>query len=289
MKISTVYENSLAERLGLLPGDEIVRIDDHPVRDPIDFQFYSAEERYTLLVRRGGMARQVEVDSDEGDWLGLEFSEMEYKRCGNKCIFCFVDQNPGGLRDALYFKDEDFRLSFLYGNYVTLTNLSHSELERIAEQRLSPLCISVHSTEDYVRAACLAFVRMTVSLKKSIFWLKPASNCIRRSSFVRAGMTACTCSATLEDLAAFYPAVQTVAVVPLGLTGHRAGLTLMRAVSRDEAAALLVQEKTWVGSFRKKLGCAFVYFADEFYCLPGRNSRALIAMTAMPRSKTASA
>ncbi|HNY91240.1 MAG TPA: DUF512 domain-containing protein, partial [bacterium] len=269
MKISVVYPDTPAARLGLQPGDEIIAIDSHEIRDPIDFQFYSAEESYCLHLRRGGHEWKVNLAPEESGWLGVEFADMEYHSCGNKCVFCFVDQNPPGMRKSLYFKDEDYRLSFLYGNYVTLTNLSRSHLERIVEQRLSPLYVSVHSTEDDLRKRMLGLRRSDRLLEKIDFLARGGIELHAQIVLCPEWNDGEHLEKTLADLAARFPAVQSVAVVPLGLTGHREELTPLRTVTPAEAAGLVVSEKRWEKEFRSRLGIAFVYLADEFYLLAG--------------------
>jgi len=269
MKISVVYPDTPAARLGLQPGDEIIAIDSHEIRDPIDFQFYSAEESYCLHLRRGGHEWKVNLAPEESGWLGVEFADMEYHSCGNKCVFCFVDQNPPGMRKSLYFKDEDYRLSFLYGNYVTLTNLSRSHLERIVEQRLSPLYVSVHSTEDDLRKRMLGLRRSDRLLEKIDFLARGGIELHAQIVLCPEWNDGEHLEKTLADLAARFPAVQSVAVVPLGLTGHREELTALRTVTPAEAVGLLVSEKRWEKEFRSRLGIAFVYLADEFYLLAG--------------------
>ncbi len=269
MKISVVYPDTPAARLGLQPGDEIIAIDSHEIRDPIDFQFYSAEESYCLHLRRGGHEWKVNLAPEESGWLGVEFADMEYHSCGNKCVFCFVDQNPAGMRKSLYFKDEDYRLSFLYGNYVTLTNLSRSHLERIVEQRLSPLYVSVHSTEDDLRKRMLGLRRSDRLLEKIDFLARGGIELHAQIVLCPEWNDGEHLEKTLADLAARFPAVQSVAVVPLGLTGHREELTALRTVTPAEAVGLLVSEKRWEKEFRSRLGVAFVYLADEFYLLAG--------------------
>jgi len=269
MKISVVYPDTPAARLGLQPGDEIIAIDSHEIRDSIDFQFYSAEESYCLHLRRGGHEWKVNLAPEESGWLGVEFADMEYHSCGNKCVFCFVDQNPAGMRKSLYFKDEDYRLSFLYGNYVTLTNLSRSHLERIVEQRLSPLYVSVHSTEDDLRKRMLGLRRSDRLLEKIDFLARGGIELHAQIVLCPEWNDGEHLEKTLADLAARFPAVQSVAVVPLGLTGHREELTPLRTVTPAEAVGLLVSEKRWEKEFRSRLGVAFVYLADEFYLLAG--------------------
>ena len=269
MKISVVYPDTPAARLGLQPGDEIIAIDSHEIRDPIDFQFYSAEESYCLHLRRGGHEWKVNLAPEESGWLGVEFADMEYHSCGNKCVFCFVDQNPAGMRKSLYFKDEDYRLSFLYGNYVTLTNLSRSHLERIVEQRLSPLYVSVHSTEDDLRKRMLGLRRSDRLLEKIDFLARGGIELHAQIVLCPEWNDGEHLEKTLADLAGRFPAIRSVAVVPLGLTGHREELTALRTVTPAEAVGLLVSEKRWEKEFRSRLGVAFVYLADEFYLLAG--------------------
>jgi len=269
MKISVVYPDTPAARLGLQPGDEIIAIDSHEIRDPIDFQFYSAEESYCLHLRRGGHEWKVNLAPEESGWLGVEFADMEYHSCGNKCVFCFVDQNPPGMRKSLYFKDEDYRLSFLYGNYVTLTNLSRSHLERIVEQRLSPLYVSVHSTEDDLRKRMLGLRRSDRLLEKIDFLARGGIELHAQIVLCPEWNDGEHLEKTLADLAGRFPAIRSVAVVPLGLTGHREELTPLRTVTPAEAAGLVVSEKRWEKEFRSRLGIAFVYLADEFYLLAG--------------------
>ena len=256
MIISAVHKKSPADRLGLRAGDELISIDDKPVRDPIDFQFYSAEEHYSLLLRRGEREWRVAVGPEEGGWFGIEFAEMEYRRCGNKCIFCFVDQNPPGLRDPLYFKDEDFRLSFMYGNYVTLTNVSRRDLQRIVDQRLSPLYVSVHSTEDEVRRRMLGLRRDDRLLEKIAFLAGAGIELHAQIVLVPDYNDGPHLEKSIADLAAFFPAVQSIAVVPLGLTGHRSGLTRLRTATRQEAEQLIAREREWEALYRRQHGSA---------------------------------
>ena len=156
LEIVKVVPESTASRLGLHAGDFIQRINKTEVNDVIDFQFLAADERVTIdLVRRNGRTEHLTVRKDTDDMLGLEFTPLKIKRCRNRCIFCFVDQMPAGCRQTLYIKDDDFRASFLYGNFITLGNLSEDDWDRIFRQRLSPLYISVHSTDPAVRNSLL--------------------------------------------------------------------------------------------------------------------------------------
>ena len=147
MKILSVSENSTGALLGLKPGDRIEAIDGSRVRDIIDYRFKSSDENIVLRVRHKDHIEEYDIDKDYDDDLGLEFEDFRIRKCANDCIFCFVDQNPPGMRDALYFRDGDFRLSFLHGHYITMTNMGWKELKRIVDQRLTPLYISVHVTQ----------------------------------------------------------------------------------------------------------------------------------------------
>ena len=150
VRISSVSPGSLAATLGWAPGDQILAVNDEPVEDELDFRFKTSEETLRLKVRKGGSLVEESIEKDADQSLGAEFEEFRIKTCGDDCVFCFVDQNPTGLRDTLYFRDGDFRMSFLYGNYITVTNLRDRDLDRIVEQRLSPLYVSVHCTDDDV-------------------------------------------------------------------------------------------------------------------------------------------
>ena len=151
MKIEFVESNSIADELDINPSDEVVSVNGHNIRDEIDFQFYASEDYIELHVRRNGNDILFEIEKEPNDLMGIQLTEFKTKVCGNRCIFCFTDQNPKRLRGSLYFKDEDFRMSFLHGHYTTLTNTSWNDLNRIVEQRLSPLYISVHATDWKIR------------------------------------------------------------------------------------------------------------------------------------------
>ncbi|OQX95594.1 hypothetical protein B6I21_04575, partial [candidate division KSB1 bacterium 4572_119] len=151
MKIKEFETDSLAQEAGIRIGDDILNINGHSIRDIIDYRFYSSDEELEIEINRDDEIQIFEIEKDFDDNLGIIFQDIKYRLCGNKCIFCFIDQNPDGMRESIYVKDEDFRLSFIYGNYVTLTNISRKNLDRIVEQKLSPLYISVHSTDLAIR------------------------------------------------------------------------------------------------------------------------------------------
>lgn len=151
VKITDIEENSIAHTLGIRPGDVLISINNHEINDLIDFEFFISEEMVNLKIRRGKQITEYEIEKNYDDKLGIHLEEFKVRSCNNNCIFCFVNQNPPGLRKTLYFKDEDYRLSFLYGNYITMTNIDDLDLKRIVDMRLSPLYLSIHATDPTVR------------------------------------------------------------------------------------------------------------------------------------------
>jgi len=271
MKIRDVDKDSPASHIGLRPGDDLLSINHHPIRDPLDLQFYAADDRLVLLIERDGLKHSIPLENHDGGWLGIELEDMKYRCCGNDCVFCFVDQNPAGLRRSLYFKDEDYRLSFLYGNYVTLTNVSSKDLQRIVDQRLSPLYLSVHATELAVRKKLLG-LRADDHLFEKIALLAKAGIEMHVQIVLCPGWNdGAHLDRTVEDLAAFHPAVATVAIVPVGLTRHRRGLPFLRSFDRASARRVVDWGEFTSARFLAKLETRFIFLADEFYLLAGRN------------------
>ena len=157
MKIIKIKENSLAKQIGLSIGDRLIKINGKPVIDHLDYEFRITDETVTLDFEMKGKKNQVIVDKEYDDDLGVEFEEMKIRKCGNDCVFCFVDQNPKNMREGIYFRDGDYRMSYLYGHYITMTNMSKKELKRIVEQKLTPLYISVHATDVKLRKELLLY------------------------------------------------------------------------------------------------------------------------------------
>ncbi|GIV96603.1 MAG: hypothetical protein KatS3mg057_1260 [Herpetosiphonaceae bacterium] len=222
--IVAVEPQSTAAALGLRPGDQLLSVNGHVLRDIIDYQFAIAKESVDLVIRRDGNELQLRIDKDPADMLGIEFSEPLFDRlrtCNNKCPFCFLTQMPKGMRRTLYLKDDDYRLSFLYGNFVTLTNLKEDDWRRIEEQKLGPMYVSVHATDRALRAILLGKPDVPDVLEQ-----------IRRLGDlgidVHTQVVCCpgvndgpALAQTVEDLAALYPIVQTISAVPVGLTKYR--------------------------------------------------------------------
>lgn len=266
MKIINVSPKSIAAELGIKPGDDLVKINGHPIRDILDYQFFVRDDQLELEIERQGEVTIYELEFIDED-LGMDFVEMKCLSCGNHCIFCFVDQNPATVRPTLRFKDEDYRMSFIYGNYVTLTNTSPKKLQRIAELRLSPIFISVHAVDPQLRMRMLGLRRDDRLLEKIAFL---AANHIEMHSQI----VLCPgwndgeeLENTVRALSEFFPQIRTVAIVPVGLTKHRQGLTALQPVSSELAKQLVTWEKEVSHQFLQRFGSAFVYIADEFYLL----------------------
>jgi len=270
MKILSVEKNSTGDALGLLPGDSIVRINGEPVRDILDYRFLVTEEEVGMEVLRSGEKLNYEFEKDYDDDLGLRLEEIEIRFCGNDCPFCFVDQNPAGMRSALYFRDEDFRLSFLSGHYVTLTNLSKRDMDRIVSQRLSPLFVSVHATDVEVRKFLFGIEHNDRLLSKIEFLTQNDIEIHTQVVLCPDVNDGDILKKTIWDLANFLPQLKSVSVVPVGLTKHRKGLRELRQVTADAAADYLKTIDAYAAIFRQKQEQYFVYASDEFYLMSGQ-------------------
>ena len=273
-KIASVDLHSPARKAGVRPGDTLTHINGHPIVDVLDYKFYAYDPRLELtLTEENGGSRTLRIKKEEGEDLGLNFETYLMDRarsCANKCIFCFVDQMPPGMRDTLYFKDDDARLSFLMGNYMTLTNLSQREIQRIIDLRISPINISVHATDPELRTAMLKNPR--------------AGECLSiMERFAKAGIemncqvVACpgvndgpALTRTMKDLGRLHPAVISVAVVPVGVTKFREGLCRIEPYTKEQAAALIDQVETFARAFLQEHGTSLVWCSDEFYLMAGR-------------------
>ncbi len=266
--ISGVEPGSPADRAGICPGDELLSINGETVIDFIDYQALTASATLDIRTRRGHFG----VRKGQYEELGLNFERpmmSSVRMCANKCLFCFVDQLPACARESLRVKDDDWRMSLMMGNYVTLTNVSDRELDRIVRRHVSPLYISVHAMNPYLRAHILGTergARLPEQMKK-----------------LAAGGTQMHCQAvlcpglndgeelerTIRELADMYPAAQSLALVPVGLTGHRDGLADVRKFRRDEARRVIAVADKWRGECLEKFGTRFVFPSDEFYLAAG--------------------
>jgi putative radical SAM enzyme (TIGR03279 family) len=271
--VASVRHRTPAGRAGLRSGDVILSINGHPLRDAIDFQFYAADARLRLAVARDGGRRAVDLERTGSD-LGIDLvppRPREIATCSNTCVFCFIHQNPRGLRRSLYVKDDDFRLSFLHGNYITLSDLDEADLARIEAQRLSPLYVSVHATDPELRHRLLGRPRHSADVLPRMMRLAQAGICMHAQIVLCPDLNdGLHLQRTVFELAPLHPRVVTVAIVPVGLTRHRERLPALRLITRDEAQALVDTVEGWQARFRERLGTRFVFLADELYLVAGR-------------------
>ncbi len=265
--VKEVQKNSIAEKSGVRAGDEILRINGEEVLDDIDYAFFMGEEDLRIRLLRAGEERTVRIRKEDWEDLGLDFSPQASgpARCVNKCVFCFVDQLPRGMRKSLHIKDDDWRHSFLMGNYVTMTNLSDADVDRILRRKTSPLYVSVHATDEAVR------VRMLGNLKAPPLMpllRKFAENGIRMHTQV----VVCpgvndgeVLKKTVNDLFGLYPGIASVAVVPVGLTAHRENLFSISPVNCDDAKKIIGLVRDMQKEFLSAAGTRFVFAADELF------------------------
>lgn len=273
-RIASVDPHSPARRAGVRPGETLTHINGHPIVDVLDYKFYAYDPRLELtLSGPDGGSRTLRVRKEEGEDLGLNFETYLMDRarsCANKCIFCFVDQMPPGMRDTLYFKDDDARLSFLMGNYMTLTNLSQREIQRIIDLRISPVNISVHATDPALRTAMLKNPRAgeCLSVMERFAGAGIEMNCqVVACPGINDGPAL---TRTMEDLGKLHPAVTSVAVVPVGVTKFREGLCRIEPYTKEQAAALIDQVEAFARGSLRERGTSLVWCSDEFYLLAGR-------------------
>jgi len=253
-------------------GDTVTAVDGQPVEDMLDLYYYMPHgEKMTLTIAsRDGAVNSVAFEPYALDKVMSCFAAMEFKTCACDCVFCFIDQNPKGMRPSIYVKDEDYRLSFLYGNYITLTSLGRRGLERVIRQKMTPLFVSVHATDIDVRTRMLG-------IKRRIDVLAILRQLVEGGITVHAQVVLCpgwndgpVLDQSIADLFALHPGVETLAVVPVGLSAHREGLTKLDPVTPAIAAATIDLVGVWQRRCRELADTTFVHLSDEFYLLTGR-------------------
>lgn len=271
IKVKYVQPGSIAEEAGIEPGDIIQSINGESIADIFDFRFLTANEELLLEVGKpSGELWEIEVEKDEYEDLGLEFENPmldDARSCTNKCIFCFIDQLPDGMRETLYFKDDDSRLSFLSGNYVTLTNMKENDIDRIIRYRMSPINISVHTTNPELRVSMLnnRFAGDILSKVKKLTDAGINVNC--QIVLCRGVNDGQELDRTLNDLSLLYPGMNSISIVPVGITEYREGLYQMIPFDREASEVVIVQVSKWQKKLLKEFNSRIVYLADEFYIM----------------------
>ncbi|SHG90629.1 putative radical SAM enzyme, TIGR03279 family [Thermosyntropha lipolytica DSM 11003] len=272
--IIDIIEGSIAEEIGLEKGDILLSINGQEIKDILDYQFYVQDEFIVIDVKKThGEIITFEIEKDEDEELGVLFADIVFDRmkvCRNRCIFCFVDQMPPGMRKTLYIKDDDFRYSFLYGNFITLTNLKEKDWEKIIAMRLSPLYVSVHCMDPELRAKMLNNPKAK-NISRDLKRLKDAGIEVHTQIVLCPGINdGVVLKESIEKLASFYPSVYSVGIVPVGLTKYRDNLFPLRSFTRKEAEEIIRLVDEYQKRFRKRLGRGLVYLADEFFIKAGQ-------------------
>ena len=272
VRIYAVSVGSPAEKAGIAANDRIVSINGESVTDEIDYQALSAVSVMDVVYERKGFPHSVRIRKQEWEPLGLcldETEAMKPRHCRNKCLFCFVDQLPQGMRETLYVKDDDWRLSMMMGNYVTLTNVNDQEFERILARKASPLFISVHATDPAARCEILRN-KNAGSLMDRLKRLKENGLEFHCQIVLCPGVNdGPVLTKTIEDLASLWPASRSLAIVPVGLTKHREGLAPLKGFDAESALNLIRFVKTYQDRYLRAFGTRFVFPSDEFYCICG--------------------
>ena len=272
VKILSVEPRSRAEKAGIMSGDILVSVNGNDINDVLDYRFHIMDASLELLIKREDNTLKFNIKKPEYDDIGLEFATYlmdEKKRCRNNCIFCFIDQNPQGMRETIYFKDDDERLSFLPGNYVTLTNLKDSDIERIIKMRISPVNISVHTTDPDLRVEMMRN-RFAGDCLKYIKTLDEGGISINAQLVLCRGINdGEVLERSLSDLSALTN-IESIALVPCGLTGHRQGLYPLAPFDKSTASAVIDIANKWGDKCFADKGMRLIYPSDEFYLLSGR-------------------
>lgn len=270
--VSGVLKKSIADKKGIKPGDVLVSVNSHEINDVLDYRFYIKEKKLTLALVSSGKAKKVHLRKDEDDDLGLEFDSYlmdRQHRCTNRCIFCFVDQMPPGMRETLYFKDDDSRMSFFFGSYVTLTNLTEHDVSRLIEMHISPVNVSVHTMNPELRVKmmknkhageCLSILKRLadagIKLNTQLV-LCPGINDGKELEY------------SLSELEKLLPAIQSIAAVPVGLTKFRENLPALRTYTPQEARETIEIVDSFGERCLEKYGVRLAFCADEFYLTAG--------------------
>ena len=270
--ITGITRGSAADKAGLRAKDIIISVNGKEINDVLDYRFYLAEPVITLKIHRGAELFDIRIEKEEYDDIGLEFETflMDAKHsCRNQCIFCFIDQLPDGMRDSLYFKDDDSRLSFLQGNYITLTNLSEADIQRICMMKMSPMNISVHTTNPELRCTMMKN-RFAGNIMRTLRQFAESGIKIHAQIVLCRGINdGKELTQTMYDLSSLFPALESCSIVPAGLTRHRKGLFPLEPYSPEECAAVIRQVEEYADDCLHKFGSRLFFCGDELYIKAG--------------------
>lgn len=271
--VRSVEKESIAAQLEIEPGDIIISINGNEIKDVFDYHYYINDEYLVLtLIKTNGEEWELEIEKNYQEDLGIEFEEGlmdKYQSCCNKCMFCFIDQMPPNMRETLYFKDDDARLSFLQGNYITLTNMKEEDIERIILYKLAPINISVHTTNPQLRQEMLHNRFAGDALKKIQRLYEGQIEMNSQVVLCKGYNDGKELERTIEDLSKLLPYMKSLSVVPVGLTKYREGLVPLTKYTKEESLEVLSLIHKWQDKFKKKYGTRFVFASDEWYLTAG--------------------
>lgn len=269
--VSLVQPGSIGEEMGIEPGDILLEINGNEIADVFDYHYYADDDDIVLLIEKpDGEQWELEIEKDEEEGLGLEFGQSlmdEYRSCRNKCMFCFIDQMPGGMRDTLYFKDDDSRLSFLQGNYITLTNMSDHDADRIVKYHLEPINISFHTTNPELRCKMLHNRFAGDALKRVDILYRGGIEMNGQIVLCKGVNDKEELERSIRDLTEYLPFLKSVSVVPVGLTKFREGLYPLEPFTKEDAKEMLAMIHSWQDKIYEEYGIHFIHAGDEWYIL----------------------
>jgi putative radical SAM enzyme (TIGR03279 family) len=271
--VKSVEPGSIADELGIEPGDKLLSVNDNVIEDVFDYHFYVNDEELLVLIEKpDGEQWELEIEKEYEEDLGIEFEQGlmdEYRSCRNKCMFCFIDQMPEGMRETLYFKDDDSRLSFLQGNYITLTNMSDHDIERIVRYHLEPINISFHTTNPELRCKMLHNRFAGEALKKVDVLYEGGIQMNGQIVLCKGVNDGEELERSIRDMSRYAPCLQSVSVVPVGLTRYRDGLYPLEPFTKEDAKEVLGIIHRWQEKLYAEYGIHFIHAGDEWYILAG--------------------
>lgn len=269
--VKSLMPGGIGEELGIEPGDKLLAINGNEIQDVFDYYYYEESEQLLLLIEKpDGEEWELEIEKDEDESLGIEFDQSlmdEYRSCRNKCMFCFIDQMPKGMRETLYFKDDDSRLSFLQGNYITLTNMSDHDVERIVKYRLEPINISFQTTNPELRCKMLHNRFAGEALKKVDILYRGQIEMNGQIVLCKGVNDGEELERTIRDLTGYLPYLKSVSIVPVGLTKYRGGLYPLEPFTKEDAREVLSVIHRWQEKIYQEHGIHMIHAGDEWYVL----------------------